>query len=393
MGFSISWIAVQTSDAGRVYEALNLKRTGVMEEIPESPVVGASLPGGWTLIVTDDVNSPLLDLASGILPKQYRVITCQIEEHAMASFAVEHGNSNEGWDVMHVASNGRDHLDASGSLPAVFNDVLAELKQRQDDAAGEESGVDYMFEVPIELAYRLTSFRHDQSIAGASPTPFEVLEPANSPASITTSETEEHARRKAPPPEPKDEIFNPDAVSLDFATLITGWLITEDGIHWGNAISAGARMAGTFLFRSFELPDLKAEPGNIILSAAANEQGPVLLETVKNTLKVLHGITLESTRLTHDIPHEYRPTLSIAAVQEKLEPTFRTGMSHHGLTNRQAAYVCAVATAHLIYMATKIKDFDPHVGFSIAAFGCIEGTKTIPVPLLVPSKKPWYKFW
>jgi hypothetical protein len=56
----------------------------------------------------------------------------------------------------------------------------------------------------------------------------------------------------------------------------------ERGVHAETAIAGVARMAGTFLFRSFAFPLASAQLGQAVLSEAANEQGPKLIQALGN---------------------------------------------------------------------------------------------------------------
>jgi hypothetical protein len=150
------------------------------------------------------------------------------------------------------------------------------------------------------------------------------------------------------------------------------------GVHAETAVSAAARMAGTFLFRSFNFSQLDAEPGTAVLSEEANVQGPLLIQTLGAGLNVF-GVALDSSEMKSGFPEENNPQLSVTATQELLEARLRAIASGHGLTGPQAAHACALAAAKLIEMTSGV--LDPHVGFSLAAFGFVEGSKTMPAPL------------
>ena len=64
----------------------------------------------------------------------------------------------------------------------------------------------------------------------------------------------------------------------EFANTVVAELRTDKGVHAETAVASVARMAGTFLFRSFgfQLPDV--EPGGVVLSEQANEAGPRLIQ-------------------------------------------------------------------------------------------------------------------
>jgi hypothetical protein len=64
------------------------------------------------------------------------------------------------WQIRHDPDQRREHLEASGDLPpefARFGDA-AMNKQRA------RSGVDYVFDVPIETAATITGYRHDRMV-------------------------------------------------------------------------------------------------------------------------------------------------------------------------------------------------------------------------------------
>src|SRR6202022_4117201 len=69
----------------------------------------------------------------------------------------------------------------------------------------------------------------------------------------------------------------------------------QDGgkMHAGTVVAGSARMAGTYLFRSFGLELRGVKPGQAVLSEPANVQGPVLIRIAAGILDRL-GIKLDS---------------------------------------------------------------------------------------------------
>ena len=152
-------------------------------------------------------------------------------------------------------------------------------------------------------------------------------------------------------------------------------LRTEQGVHAGTAVAAAARMAGTFLFRSFRfrLPDVK--PGQPVLSDEANEQGPRLLHVLVGVLGDL-GVELDRERLKAEPGPEHKPLLPFLETQGKVEPPCEGIRQRLGLSLASAALAAAAATAVVIGRTAKV--LDPNVAFHIAAYGFVEGTKTAP---------------
>jgi hypothetical protein len=137
-------------------------------------------------------------------------------------------------------------------------------------------------------------------------------------------------------------------------------------------------MAGTFLFRSFGFSVKDIEPGQVIFSDQANEQGPVLIEILGIVLSQT-GVVLDVEQYGSDGGTENQPNLSFLETQKRLEPKYSDIRERYGLSLQEAAEACAVATALLIQESSTV--LDPNVAFNIAVYGFIEGTKTAPDPV------------
>jgi len=177
-----------------------------------------------------------------------------------------------------------------------------------------------------------------------------------------------------------------------YVDIVVKSLRTDKGVHSETAIAAAARMAGTFLFRSFDFPLKDVKPGSAVLSDAANDRGPLLLQTLGAGLSALK-VNLDSSKLSANVPNENQPQLSVSETQSRVEAQFRDVSENLNLTPEQSAHACALAAARLIHMTSTA--LDPHIGFSVAAYGFVEGSKTAPAPLagIENRSKPWYKFW
>ena len=182
------------------------------------------------------------------------------------------------------------------------------------------------------------------------------------------------------------------AAAAKIVEVIVGTLRTEKGTHAETAIAAAARMAGTFLFRSLRLGAEGAVPGTPVLSEAANEHGPLLVQTFGVGLM---GEGIDPTKIEPDlqIPEQNQPLLSVTQTQERLETGLRAIAAKHRLDEAQAAHACALAAAKLVKMTAAV--LEPRTGFAVAAYGFIEGSKTMPPPLAreAPPRRSWYRFW
>ncbi|HCT40904.1 MAG TPA: hypothetical protein DF427_06985 [Moraxellaceae bacterium] len=143
-------------------------------------------------------------------------------------------------------------------------------------------------------------------------------------------------------------------------------------------VAGCARMAGTFLFRSFAHALNDVQPGAVLLSQVATESGPNLIGLLSSALARL-GINIDAASVDIETANAGKPQLEFLASQRLLEPEFATIRERFGLTYEEAAYAAAVGTAILIRHAEK--KLTPHAAFGLAVYSFIEGSKTAPDPV------------
>lgn len=164
----------------------------------------------------------------------------------------------------------------------------------------------------------------------------------------------------------------------EFATATIEALKTPQGVHPGTVVAATARMAGTYLFRSFHLKLSEVNPGQAVLSIEANEHGPVLMRIAGACLAKMK-INIDNAQAGKPVDPKHKPTLDFLDTQKKLEPMYAPIKNPYGFSEREAAHSAAVATALMINYAKNY--IDPSTAFNIAVFGFVEGTKTAPDPV------------
>jgi hypothetical protein len=174
MGYAISWIAFQDKTAAQGAELLGLFLSGRLEQEPESMFCGVRLDKGWYVVVINEYGHKLVsDRSLGRLSGSGSVIAATIEEHVMFCSAEEWNGGKLIWKVSHQSEKGPRHLEETGSPPVRYLAVKERLlaaQQREDEGARE---VDYVFDVPLELAEAIVGFKHDRLINER----FEVLKP------------------------------------------------------------------------------------------------------------------------------------------------------------------------------------------------------------------------
>ncbi|MGE5257874.1 MAG: hypothetical protein ACM3KE_14445 [Hyphomicrobiales bacterium] len=166
----------------------------------------------------------------------------------------------------------------------------------------------------------------------------------------------------------------------EFVSATVNALKTDRGLHAETAIAATARMAGTFLFRSFGFSIEGIEPGQVVLSGLANEQGPRLIEVLSGVLSHV-GVSLNEEEKGGTPGPENQPHQGFLETQKHLEPLYVAIKNRHHLSAKEAAESGAVAAALLIRQCSQVLDLN--VAFEIAVYAIIEGTKTAPDPVVL----------
>jgi uncharacterized RDD family membrane protein YckC len=168
MGYSVYWLGVHGKPRAQLLQELGLQLGAETTDNYRPPLVGVTLPDGWFVVMLNR-HAPVwyADEALAALSADGRVITCEVEEHAMYSGAVGFAGGREVWRMVHDEGQGLDHLETQGDLPPEFPVIHAEIKQRHDAAVaeaeelGEDVDVDHFFDVPADLAEEITGYRHD----------------------------------------------------------------------------------------------------------------------------------------------------------------------------------------------------------------------------------------
>lgn len=139
-----------------------------------------------------------------------------------------------------------------------------------------------------------------------------------------------------------------------------------------DAISSTARLAGSFLFRSFGLKVTGASPGTVVLSEEANVKGPQLVNITYAVLQNM-GVSIDNNKVSG--ASDKQPSENFVDVIGRLQGPVLEIMNKYDLSYEQMAQSAAIATAFIIQQSPNIL---PEQGFGTAIYYYIEGTKTYP---------------
>ncbi len=163
MGYAISWLAVRTEEPESLLSRLQLTRTGEEDALFETAVSGGPLKSGWYLVVANNSAHRIVQEATlAALSKAYELVACSVEEHVMISTAAYWRSGEAAWTITHDSSRGVFDLGVSGIPPATVEQHKARCVAEQEQAGGQNADVDYLFDVPLEVAKGLTGFKHDE---------------------------------------------------------------------------------------------------------------------------------------------------------------------------------------------------------------------------------------
>ena len=173
------------------------------------------------------------------------------------------------------------------------------------------------------------------------------------------------------------------------------------------AISSTARLAGSFLFRSFGFKIEDAKPGTVMLSENANTKGPQLINITRSVLQN-YNIQIDNSKMSNGNCKQVESNFT--EVISKVQIPALQIMKKNDLSYEQFAQSAAIATAFIIQQSNNVT---PEEGFGTAIYHYIEGSKTYPPEFEENAKrqnfedeinsnenkieskklKPWWKLW
>lgn len=175
MGFALAWFAIQGVDRHEFLERAGFTDTGEADEYFDQDHSGGEIPGGWYVLMTSD-----LELADPARLAQWsvggRLVAVVVHEDAASALATEWREGRQVWSVSHDGSSGGDELAVEGWLPDVFEELRHEAVAAQAGAKDEGGEVNFVFDIPLDLAAEITGFRHDELGFDDDIPPFTILE-------------------------------------------------------------------------------------------------------------------------------------------------------------------------------------------------------------------------
>ena len=165
MGLAACALAVKSSDKAGVLDALRLSDTGQKVSSDDAlrgrRVAITVLPNGWIYFLGCRPWADERRMKRG--SRLGLAVYCELEEHVMASEVRAYENGVELWAVVH--DEDRD-LEVRGEPPANFAQIrdailVKEQGQEIDPDDDGDDPVDYLIEIPLDLAQAVCGLRPD----------------------------------------------------------------------------------------------------------------------------------------------------------------------------------------------------------------------------------------
>lgn len=178
MGYSISWLAVKGKDSAIIAQQLNISSTETFGDYPQHPLVGQLIPNGWYLLVADRCEHKIIsDTMLAKNSMDCSIVACSIEEHVMFFSAALWENGQKIWSITHDSEKDELDLQVEGQPPANFQEIRQRCFANHLSQANQtdQYQVDYIAEIPLEIAKTIVGFRHDELTDGIQGDRFEIL--------------------------------------------------------------------------------------------------------------------------------------------------------------------------------------------------------------------------
>jgi hypothetical protein len=162
MGYRISWLAGEGIGRERLLAALDLSDTGEPDEANEATFSVADLPTGWTVLWANDEEYANEARGAELSRNRFRTIAVHVNETCMHSTAALFENGQRYWRLHHEGDERIDVLEAEGFLPDEAGEIekIARAQQAEENAGSAK--VDYLFDIPLNVAKTVCGYKHDQ---------------------------------------------------------------------------------------------------------------------------------------------------------------------------------------------------------------------------------------
>ena len=166
MGFSVSWLAVKSDDLDKLFKIADISSTTKTDDLL---VLGFSDKDGWCFLEADKSNHPISKNSLSRISVLGETIACSVNECVMVSVVECWNNGKQTWSIAHDAQEGMFDLTVKGGfLPDQYENIKNFWVSQQNAEGGDDADVDFIFEIPVQVAKHICGYKHDEDFVSSS---------------------------------------------------------------------------------------------------------------------------------------------------------------------------------------------------------------------------------
>jgi len=171
MGARLTWIAAKGVTVARLCELIGLE-PAPQEHIRKfrfsgaGRIQGVDLKSGFGHIAVAEYRSSILIDCLSSVSREYDLIYCELYENGGLSMLSKWVAEKEIWKIEHNQQLGQRHLEIFGTPPEEFHVIRDRLFAEQDAEDEGPAEVNFIFDVPIDLATHLTGYSYSRWFDG-----------------------------------------------------------------------------------------------------------------------------------------------------------------------------------------------------------------------------------
>jgi hypothetical protein len=154
MGINLAWFAVEDADRHDLLARLGLEEAGDSNNEVSVRYACAEFPNGWFILTTKGSHRAF-ERALATASAGRLAIAGELSETVMVSQTRAVRDGRQVWSVLHDPNKDLNGIEFEGEPPSNLGEILAKAQAAQKS----DSEVDYIFDVPIELAAQICGYR------------------------------------------------------------------------------------------------------------------------------------------------------------------------------------------------------------------------------------------
>jgi hypothetical protein len=165
MGTKASWLVATSEQRDRLVQLLRCEYRDDVNHTDDVAYYGYNTPQGHITLIDATGDWKFQDRKTQkLISDGANVYFFSVHTGVMYSSAEAWSHGRIVWEIEHNSEFGGYHIDSDGDLPDDFYDIRDGRFEEQAREGGEEAGVDFVIEIPRDMARALTGFDGEDGI-------------------------------------------------------------------------------------------------------------------------------------------------------------------------------------------------------------------------------------